>query len=58
MPTSTNDGNDQQEQQEHRDLGMLADRFKHSLNLSMTKTKGELSFAFVSVVVGADGSNR
>ena len=47
--------NDQQEQQEHHDLGMLADGFKHGLDLSVTKTKGELSFAFVCMVVGPDG---
>ena len=39
--------NDQQEQEDHHDLGVLADGFKHGRSFRRQKTKGELAFAFV-----------
>lgn len=46
--------NDQQEQQEHHDLGVLADGFEHVRSFSGDKEKANSRSPFCSVV-GADG---
>ena len=49
-PDKNERGNNQQEQQDHDELGMLADGFEHGQSFCGSKNKGELTFASLTMV--------